>query len=257
MALKEPEDRGGAEVGFRNVYLDEARARAYASLEFPGTYYLAFRDLPTLLERHVTGTRALDFGCGAGRSTRFLKGLGYEVLGVDVSEPMLRQARSRDPEGHYLLVPDGELGSLAGESFDLVLSSLTFDNIPTWEKRASLLLELRGLLVDGGRMVNLVSSPELYTNEWVSLSPRNFPENETADVGDTVRIVILDESDQRPVDDVLWTDEAYRELYGRVGLEVVTVHRPLGGPSDRFEWVSEDRISPWAIYILTGSGSKS
>ena len=33
---------------FGNVYEDEERARAYATLQFPGTYYLAFRDLPAL-----------------------------------------------------------------------------------------------------------------------------------------------------------------------------------------------------------------
>lgn len=61
---------------FSNVYDDTARARACAELEFPGTYYLAFRDIPALIARHVTGHRALDFGCGAGRSTRLLGDLG-------------------------------------------------------------------------------------------------------------------------------------------------------------------------------------
>ena len=74
---------------FRNVYSDEARASAYAELEFPGTYYLAFRDLPALIERYVPGGRALDFGCGAGRSSRFLQGLGFTVLGVDIAARML------------------------------------------------------------------------------------------------------------------------------------------------------------------------
>ena len=50
---------------FRNVYADETRARSYAGLEYPGTYYLAFRDLPGLIERHVRGRTALDFGFGA------------------------------------------------------------------------------------------------------------------------------------------------------------------------------------------------
>ena len=84
---------------FDNVYDDADRARAYADLEFPGTYYLAFRDLPGLLRKYVCGTRALDFGCGAGRSTRFLRALSFEVIGVDVSEAMLDQARGRDPRG--------------------------------------------------------------------------------------------------------------------------------------------------------------
>ena len=61
---------------FGNAYEDEERSRAYATLEFPGTYYLAFRDLPALIRRYNHGRRALDFGCGTGRSTRFLRNLG-------------------------------------------------------------------------------------------------------------------------------------------------------------------------------------
>jgi hypothetical protein len=33
-------------MDFRNVYEDSKRADAYAKMEFPGTYYLAYRDLP-------------------------------------------------------------------------------------------------------------------------------------------------------------------------------------------------------------------
>ena len=50
---------------FSNVYDDDERADSYADLEFPGTYWLAYRDIPALIEAHVQGTRALDFGCGA------------------------------------------------------------------------------------------------------------------------------------------------------------------------------------------------
>ncbi|MBD3299394.1 MAG: hypothetical protein GF341_12105, partial [candidate division Zixibacteria bacterium] len=63
---------------FDNVYADDQRAESYAKLEFPGTYYLAYRDIPELLKTHVTGRKALDFGCGTGRSTRFLKALGFD-----------------------------------------------------------------------------------------------------------------------------------------------------------------------------------
>ena len=50
---------------FFNVYDDAQRAEAYSKLEFPGTYYLAYRDLPAIIAEHVTGPAALDFGCGA------------------------------------------------------------------------------------------------------------------------------------------------------------------------------------------------
>ncbi len=108
-------------AGFSNVYDDKARADAYAKLEFPGTYYLAYRDLPAVIGEHVQGTKALDFGCGTGRSTRFLRKLGFDsVVGVDIAEQMVVQARERDPQGEYRLVPDGDLSELAAGTYDLV-----------------------------------------------------------------------------------------------------------------------------------------
>jgi SAM-dependent methyltransferase len=242
--------RRGEPRTFRNVYEDDRRAGAYADLEFPGTYYLAFRDLPDIFERHVRGSVALDFGCGAGRSSRFLRDFGFTVLGVDISEPMLKGARARDANGEYVLIPDGDLSDLRDRRFDLVLCAFTFDNIPTRAKRLGLFQGLGSLLASRGRIVNLVSAPEIYVNEWASFSTKDFPDNRSAKTGDTVRIVMLDVPDQRPVEDVFWTDSAYRELYGLAGLELLETHRPLGMAADPCSWVSETRVSPWAIYVL-------
>jgi len=236
---------------FSNVYDDDERADSYADLEFPGTYWLAYRDIPALIQAHVQGRRALDFGCGTGRSTRFLRDLGFDVVGVDISERMLARARERDPDGDYRLVPDdGELPGLDPGSFDLVLSAFTFDNIPVIERKVSLLSVLRRLLAPDGRLINLVSSPVIYLNEWASFSTRDFPENRDAGDGDTVRIVMLDVTDSRPVEDVLCSGEAYEDAYARAGLAPIDIHRPLGREDEPFEWVSETDISPWAIYVL-------
>jgi trans-aconitate methyltransferase len=235
---------------FMNVYSDDQRALAYAGLEFPGTYYLAFRDIPGLLRQHVVGRRALDFGCGAGRSTRFLQQHGFEVTGVDISAAMLAHARQRDPDGEYHQVPDGDLDCLGPRQFDLVFSAFTFDNIPSLDARRSLFTQLGGLLAPNGRLVNLVSAPEIYRHEWTSFSTREFAENRVARGGDRVRIVMLDVEDRRPVEDVLWTEQDYRDLFAAAGLEVAHLHRPLGGPDDPVQWVTETRISPWAIYVL-------
>lgn len=235
---------------FSNVYEDEMRADAYARLEFPGTYYLAYRDLPVIIGEHVQGKMALDFGCGAGRSTRFLRGLGFDTVGVDIAEQMLAQARKRDPQGSYRLVADGDLGPLAGDTYDLVLSAFTFDNIPTMEKKVGIFRSLRHMLNDGGRIVSLVSSPEIYVNEWASFSTKDFPENRMARSGDKVRIIMLDVEDRRPVEDILWTDEAYHEVYRRAGLAPIKIYRPLAKQSELYSWVSETTTAPWVIYVL-------
>lgn len=239
---------------FTNVYNDDTRASAYGELEFPGTYYLAFRDIPEILSRNIRGKVALDFGCGAGRSTRFLKDRGFDVLGVDISEAMLREATGRDPQGSYLLLPTSGLENLGSRRFDLVFSAFTFDNIPARASRVELFRQLGERLSPHGRMVNLVSSPEIYLNEWTSFSTRDFPENRYAKSGDIVRIIMLDVPDRRPVEDVLWSEADYHETFAAAGLEVVEVHKPLGRPSDPHPWISETRLAPWTIYVLDRQG---
>ena len=238
---------------FRNVYDDSRRAEAYAHLEFPGTYYLAYRDLPEIIREHVTGREALDFGCGAGRSTRFLKNLGFQTVGIDISRSMIELARHSDPAGDYRLVDEGDFSSLASSRFDLILAAFPFDNIPGVEKRCQLLRGLRVLLQDCGRIVILGSSPEIYTHEWTSFSTKDFPENRRAKGGETVRIVMKDVDDARPVVDVIWFHDDYVKLFAAAGLKLVATHAPLGRADEPFAWVSEKTIAPWVIYVLANS----
>jgi ubiquinone/menaquinone biosynthesis C-methylase UbiE len=42
-----------------------------------------------------------DFGCGPGQTTRYLKDLGIEISGLDLSEKILEQARTIHPEIHF------------------------------------------------------------------------------------------------------------------------------------------------------------
>ncbi len=235
---------------FTNVYQDPRLAEAYSKLAFANTYHLAFRDLPELIRTHVQGRRALDFGCGTGRSTRFLKELGLEAIGVDISAEMVEKARKLDLGGEYRVIGDGDFSSLPAGGLDLVMSAFTFDNIPTKPWKVTLLRGLGRLLAPSGRVINLVSSPDIYTHEWSSFSTRDFPENASARSGDLVRIVSLDIEDRRPAVDVLWTDGSYRDVYRDAGLGVVAVHRPLATGTEPYRWVSETRIAPWVIYVL-------
>jgi SAM-dependent methyltransferase len=237
-------------VSFANAYEDEIRAQAYATLEFPGTYYLAFRDLPALLAEHIRGQAALDFGCGAGRSTRFLRDLGFDPIGIDISPAMLELARTADPSGRYMLVNDGEYRPLDPERFDLIFSAFAFDNIPGVEHRVEILRSLRRLVQPEGRIVLVGCTPEIYVNETVSFTVRDFPENSLAKSGDEVRCVMKDVEDRRPVTDILWRHEDYLAMFAASGLDLVTHHLPLGRDDEPYDWITETTIPPWTIYIL-------
>jgi SAM-dependent methyltransferase len=237
---------------FSNAYADPRRADSYASLAFPGTYALAFRDLPTVFATHVDGHRALDFGCGAGRSTRFMRDLGFEAVGVDIAAPMVERARTLDREpgarDRYTLIDD-DPSAIPPGPFDLILAAYPFDNIPDRGHRAALLEGLRRRLAPSGRLVLLASSPELYVHEWVTFTTAAYPENATAGSGDPVRIAIKEGGDPRPVQDLRWFDQDYRDAFRQAGLEVLEVHRPLATGAEPVEWISETEVAPWVIYV--------
>lgn len=235
---------------FSNVYDDTRRAEAYAKLEFPGTYYLAYRDLPAIIAKHVTGHKALDFGCGAGRSTRFLKNLGFDAIGIDISNSMIQLARQADPSGTYRWIDDGELNTFEPGGMDLILSAFPFDNIPGVARRSELLRELRRLLKDDGRIIMLGSTPDIYRHEWASFTTKDFPENRLAKSGETVKIVMKDVEDQRPVVDLVWFHEDYLSLFAASELDLVAHHTPLGHKHEPWEWLTETSIAPWVIYVL-------
>ncbi len=235
---------------FFNVYEDTTRAEAYAEMEFPGTYYLAYRDLPEIIATHIQGPEALDFGCGAGRSTRFLKNLGFDTIGVDISADMIKIARSKDANGDYRLIDDGDLDSLNDNSLDLVQAIFTFDNVPTTEKKEKILMAMKRVVKPEGFLLILVSDPLIYTHEWASFSTKDFPENKLAKSGDRVKIIQTDIADKRPVEDVIWSHEAYLKIFEHTGFQWVKTYKPLGKADEPFQWVNETKIAPWVIYIL-------
>lgn len=239
-------------MAFTNCYQDVAHAEAYAKLGFANTYYLAYRDIPAILKEHVTGKAAVDFGCGTGRSTRFVRQLGFAAIGIDISPEMIAKAYELDPAGDYRRVHGADFGDLPSNSFDLVLSLFTFDNIPAADKLV-LTRSLKNLLKSTGRLVSVVSSPEIYFHEWSSFSTRDYPENRDAKPGDVVRIITTDLADARPAVDILCPDASYREIYAGAGLDVVAKYEPLATGDEPYQWVNETKIAPWVIYVLEKS----
>ncbi len=61
---------------------------------------------------------------------------------------------------------------------------------------------------------------------------------------------MLDVEDRRPVEDIFWTDEDYREVYARARLELLETHSPLASATEPYDWVSETGVAPWAVYVL-------
>lgn len=127
---------------------DDAVARYVDRAETKGL----FDQERKVVDRYFTtdGASVLDAGCGVGRVSNRLADRGFDVTGIDVSEPMVEAARSVFPDVEFRVgdVTDTDLPSAA---FDYaVFSYFGLDYVHPEERRVAALRELHRLLKPGG-----------------------------------------------------------------------------------------------------------
>lgn len=107
------------------------------------------KDLLYGLARLERGERALDVGTGTGHFAADLVGRGLRAIGVDLSGPMLAQARRKGTRAHWVRGDAARL-PLASESFDLVLSVTALEFVARPEAAVQ---EMWRVARKGGRLV--------------------------------------------------------------------------------------------------------
>ena len=75
------------------------------------------------------GMRVLDIGCGTGAQLAIYQAGGCQVFGIDLSQPMLRVARSKLDHPAVLTSADALRIPYPDRTFDLVISSLFLHQI--------------------------------------------------------------------------------------------------------------------------------
>jgi len=121
------------------------------------------------------GERVLDMGCGSGWATRLLarmvgdgpEGFG-QVVGVDVSDEMIRQARAASKDFENVLYVWGSAQQIPWEEnyFDKVLSVESFYYYPDQDRA---LMELFRVMAPRGRLFILINlyRDNPYSLQWV------------------------------------------------------------------------------------------
>lgn len=98
---------------------------------------------------------ALDYGCGVGRLSRALSARFQRVIGVDISEAMLTEARSANAgfdNIQFLRNSGNALPSVADGSVDFIYSNIVLQHSPRKIQR-SLIGEFSRVLRPGGLLV--------------------------------------------------------------------------------------------------------
>tara|TARA_R110002096_G_scaffold99396_5_gene220203 strand:+ start:1386 stop:2141 length:756 start_codon:yes stop_codon:yes gene_type:complete len=113
----------------------------------------------------ATGLDVLDLGCGEGYFSRALKRRGAgSILGIDVSEEMVRGAQQRESQEQlgiqYRAGDATDLSNIDSEGFDLCVAVFLF-NYLSLEQTRHTMCEVHRLLRPGGRFIFAVPHPSL------------------------------------------------------------------------------------------------
>ena len=139
------------DASFFNKY--KQMARSTGGLEAAGEWHEFRKMMPVF-----TGKRVLDLGCGFGWHCRYAVEQGAKsVVGVDISEKMLTEARERTDSQRieYVHMPIEDI-DYPENSFDIVISSLTFHYIESFE---DICKKISRCLTAGGDFVFSVEHP--------------------------------------------------------------------------------------------------
>ena len=115
--------------------------------------------------------RVLEIGCGIGRLAKPLSARVERVVGVDLSEEMIRRGREycADRPNVELHRTDGSLGFLEDGSFDFVFSHIVFQHVPRKAYVERYLRDANRLLKPGGILrVQVDGRSRQFFRRWVA-----------------------------------------------------------------------------------------
>jgi len=213
---------------YRHSHAAPGYGQRYDANYASGYYAAIYRDVETpLLEALFTDlakTRKslLDFACGTARITKIAAGHFDHVVGVDVSEAMLENARPLVPSATFICQDITEQPMV--EKFDVVTAFRFFLNAED-ELRREVLLAIGDQLNENGRLIC------------------NVHMNKYSILGVTYRL--LEAVTRKPKHKTLSYDE-FRKLLGQTGFEVefVTWYGVMPRPGRLFSRFLNTTIGP-------------
>jgi len=150
-------------------------ARAAAGQDIHGeanlVTHLLQENFPSALASEPADIHILDAGCGTGRTGIELARRGHQVMGIDLDEVMLQQARAKAPEIPWQLA---DLATVQLEPrFDCIVMAGNVMIYLTPGSEATVLANMRAHLRPGGL---LIAGFESHPPSWSTLTPTRYAE---------------------------------------------------------------------------------
>jgi SAM-dependent methyltransferase len=232
----------GSDLGGRFSYASGG-AELYASLGIAGTTYeIGFEAVRRALG-DIRGRVLLDFGCGAGRSSAFLRSLGAGlVYGVDRDRDMIGKALARRLEGAVFKHME-EAVPLRDESVDAAVSLNVFIELRTLAEMGRACREVARTLRPGGTFIVESTSPLAFGHTFRSY---RYPVSGELRSGQVTPCIVSTPAGELVIGDTYWTEDDYAGALGQAGLTVTAISYPV--PRDPSAWSTDEAVvSPCVV----------
>jgi SAM-dependent methyltransferase len=145
--------------------------------------------LEKCIQRFPDNAKILDIGCGSGRNSVYLNSLGYDVVGIDISQSAINQAKEVNSTCIFYCID--ALNETLDEHFDVIIDFGLFHFIP-YEHRDKYVYNIESMLVNNGLYCNqsgrLIPSNPIIGNNYV---PPQLEKQELLDAFKNFSIEIL------------------------------------------------------------------
>jgi len=222
-------------------------ARKYDSYEKDATtlWLLGYPFVIKYLEP-ISNKKILDYGCGSGIFSRYLRDNGAMVTGVDVSETMIEVARLNNHENiSYHTISSGEAGFLPDSSFDHVVSNFVLCTIPSLHEIRKIIKEIHRVLKKNGVFI-------IMNSNWERSNGKEFISYKLEYCKNLVpgqRVNAMLKTDPPIIfEDYFWSREDYTQSLLDCGFTIQTIEEPMA-ESDQAPWVDEVMHPPFIIFI--------
>lgn len=257
----------------KEVLFTHESVAEYAAIQLEGQYLLAAHFVGDVVRATPEPRKVLvDFGCGAGKSTRAVAGLvcdGGRVIGVDISNDFLTEARTLTEQldtsnrvtyeyRKVVRVHGREVIPVDDESADIVTSTIVLQELQSELQLANALYEMGRIARTGAVLALACVSDHITTEDYTTFTYAGFPENASnALAGVNIRKCRSTVSSIVWEQDRHWSAETMLPLLERGGWRDLQATYPLAPETLRpfprqpeISWRDETRVAP--LLILSG-----
>jgi ubiquinone/menaquinone biosynthesis C-methylase UbiE len=218
------------------------QAKAFSGLNISGTTTEACFKCACKVFGSLKGKTALDFGCGSGRTTVLLKGLGTsKVVGVDVNRNMIVQANKLHKEKRLEFYKIRKKIPFKDNYFDAALSAHVLVESRSLKEMSSILKEIFRVLKNRSLLIIITANPKSIGHKYITYSHRKKKNLKSGD-----RIDCRIESNPPfIIKDTYWTEKDYNKVIKESGFKIVKIYNPLAKGRG---WLEEIKVAPNSVY---------